>query len=107
MLTKAQERLEQRFRKLRDRHATQLRVTWDAWAQDRQCLYFHSFINQGGIKGNGAKALSAVCILADKLNIYIRCDCIVPKLFPYYERFGFVRLYSHDDYCSFHRQPKH
>jgi hypothetical protein len=83
--------IEHAFAKLRDAHESSLGVYWQMgykafgleWA-------FYSFGRYpGAAKGNGAKALTEVCALADEFGIELSLWC-EPVLIPYYQRFGFV-----------------
>lgn len=51
---------------------------------------FHSFARlPGSVPGDGARALTEVCALADKFGIALALWCIV-ELIPYYAEFGFA-----------------
>lgn len=86
------------FQKLADDHKDRLGVLYvvtntgstDEWT-------FHSFYNYSGIKGRGAEALREVCELADHHGIELSLWCVRPKLFPYYEAFGFKMRPGRDD----------
>lgn len=95
------------FNRLRRRHL-QKQVYWHTYDMGDGEFMFQSFINKSGVKGLGARCLKAVCALADRLGVTLVLRCIVPKLFPYYESFGFVRDDSRPGYYSwetFKRQP--
>ena len=69
-------------------------------------IYFHSFGNKSGIKGQGAKALSQICRMADKTAVALVLNCYEPKLFPYYESFGFQSQPSQSRLSRFERNPQ-
>jgi hypothetical protein len=89
-----------------DRHWRDLRVSW---RMSLRCFgetgwTFHSFSNRGA-KGNGAIALRELCEFADRNRIRFTLWCISPKIFPYYESFGFVVRDMGQDVVWFDREP--
>lgn len=73
------------------------------------CFVFSGFQRRAHSRpGNGRVALQEVCALQDRLGIPLSLACYVPKLFPYYESFGFVRGKPgafQPDVFPFTRQP--
>jgi hypothetical protein len=95
--------LQQHIREMSDRHWRDMRVAWRMDMRKPEDLVFHSFTNRGA-KGNGAIALRELCEFADRHGIRFALWCISPKLFPYYESFGFVGRDMGKDVVWFDRE---
>lgn len=80
-------------------------LDWCPVTESWEFFNFARYTSLGGVKGNGAIALREVCELADRFDITITLWCVVPKLFPYYERFGFERTGSTGEVQYFDRAP--
>ena len=78
-----------RFRALANLHKNLLQVAWTIRADTPTQISFWSFRNDSGIKGQGRIAMASVCRFADRLGVQIRLNTQIPKLYPYYEAFGF------------------
>jgi hypothetical protein len=96
--------IQKRFIDLGLDHWDDLLVYWCIEFCEDRGWYFYNFRNHSTIKGNGATALRGVCDLADQLGIQISLRCTEPKLFPYYESFGFLQTDS-QYYRMFERRP--
>jgi hypothetical protein len=96
--------LQQHINDMSDRHWREMRVSWQMGLRKPEGWVFQSFTNRGA-KGNGAIALRELCEFADRHRIRFSLWCVHPKLFPYYESFGFVGRDMAQDVVWFDRDP--
>lgn len=70
-------------------------------------LHRYNRLTNDSTKGNGAKALSELCALADELGVTLTLGTTRMPLVPYFERLGFVRKESHIKYAVIMERPWH